>query len=146
MDGLNEELQKNAPLIDEVSTFITMLFKDRVYVKNTILLITLQYLQVEEMSHQLRALSNKPDQQDVELIKRSDELRERFAAARALLDERRRRLQMADSQGRATFDALDFWLEFFEDALEQSQRGERPPADLEQLKVSFWRFRVKVWI
>lgn len=35
VDGLNEELQKNAPLVDEV----------------------------EEMSHQLRALSNKPDQQ-----------------------------------------------------------------------------------
>jgi hypothetical protein len=31
---------------------------------------------------------------------------------------------------------LDFWLEFFEDALEQSVRADRPPADLEQLKVT----------
>jgi hypothetical protein len=80
--GLDEELQKNSPLIDEV----VVSFK------------CFKGVQVEEMSHQLRSLSNKPDQQDVELIRRSDELRHRFLAARALVEERGRRLQMADSQ------------------------------------------------
>jgi hypothetical protein len=60
------------------------------------------------MSHQLRALSNKApnEQQDVELIRRSDQLRHRFSATRVLVEERKRRLQMADSRGRQTFDAL----------------------------------------
>lgn len=95
------------------------------------------------MSHQLRALSNKPDSyQNVELLCRSDELRHRFASIRTLIEERKRRLQLANSQGRETFDALDFWLEFFEDAFEQNTRADKPPADLEQLKDLMHKQRV----
>jgi hypothetical protein len=104
---LSEELEKNAPLVEDVSFLYLELHLSEIL--TFLPKITLFFIrQVEEMSHQLRALSNKApnDQQDVELIRRADQLRHRFSATRVLVEERKRRLQMADSRGRQTFDAL----------------------------------------
>ncbi|CAD5205427.1 unnamed protein product [Bursaphelenchus okinawaensis] len=102
--GLEQMLESNAELVEEV----------------------------EKVSMELRSLTKGAD--EVELIKRSDELRERFAAVRALIDERLRRIENADQTQRETFTAVDYWLEFFEEALAQTADAEQPPADLHRIK------------